>query len=166
MIGTASSSPGAKAFESPVRSVFFRWLPSVALLISPRPSTVSSAPVSFTGRKSWISYSPTPNAFLQAAGSTHGAILQPPRDNPGWRPGCYPVRRVRPTLYPQSMPKLLEEIYRLQREFPDLDDRERLLLKMSANLFENYYEVKIPHNKLTFEEYEKVPGRWELIDGM
>ena len=61
---------------------------------------------------------------------------------------------------------LLEEIYRLQRDFPDLDDRERLLLKMSANLFENYYEVKNPLNQLTFEEYEQVPGRWELIDGM
>jgi hypothetical protein len=64
------------------------------------------------------------------------------------------------------MPKLLEEIYRLQRDFPDLDDRERLLLKMSANLFESYYEIKNPRNPLTFEEYEKVPGRWELIHGM
>jgi len=64
------------------------------------------------------------------------------------------------------MPKLLEEIYRLQRDFPDLDDRERLLLKMSANLLESYYEVKTPRNKLTIEEYEKVPGRWELIHGM
>jgi hypothetical protein len=64
------------------------------------------------------------------------------------------------------MPELLEEVYRLQRDFPDLDERARLLLKMSANLFETHYEVKNPRNQLTFEEYEKVPGRWELIDGM
>ena len=35
------------------------------------------------------------------------------------------------------MPKLLDAIYRLQEDFPDLDDRERLLLKMCANLFED-----------------------------
>jgi len=64
------------------------------------------------------------------------------------------------------MPKLLDAIYRLQEDFPDLDDRERLLLKMCANLFEDYYEVKDPRNRLTFEEYEKVPGRWGLLDGM
>jgi hypothetical protein len=64
------------------------------------------------------------------------------------------------------MPKLLEEIYRLQREFTDLDDRERILLKISANLFESYYEVKVPRNQFTIEEYEKVPGRWELVQGM
>jgi hypothetical protein len=64
------------------------------------------------------------------------------------------------------MPKLLEEIYRLQRDFPDLDDRERLLLQMSANLLESYYEVKTPRNQFTVEEYEKIPGHWELIHGM
>jgi hypothetical protein len=50
--------------------------------------------------------------------------------------------------------------------FPDLDDRERILLKISANLFESYYEIKNPRNQLTIEEYEKVPGRWELMHGM
>jgi hypothetical protein len=64
------------------------------------------------------------------------------------------------------MPKLLDAIYRLQDDFPDLDSRERLLLKMCANLFEDYYEVKNPRNRLTVEEYENVPGRWELYDGM
>jgi len=64
------------------------------------------------------------------------------------------------------MHKLLDAIYRVQDDFPDLDIRERLLLKMCANLFEDYYEVKNPRNRLTVEEYEKVPGRWELIDGM
>jgi hypothetical protein len=64
------------------------------------------------------------------------------------------------------MPKLLDEIYRLQDELPDLDGRERLLLKMCANLFEDYYQVKSPRNRLTVEEYENVPGRWELVDGM
>ena len=64
------------------------------------------------------------------------------------------------------MPKLLDAIYRLQDDFPDLDSRERLLLKMCANLLEDHYEVKNPRNRLTVEEYEKVPGRWELYDGM
>jgi hypothetical protein len=66
----------------------------------------------------------------------------------------------------KSMHKLLDAIYRAQDDFPDLDGRERLLLKMCANLFENHYEVKNPRNRLTVEEYEKVPGRWELFDGM
>jgi hypothetical protein len=64
------------------------------------------------------------------------------------------------------MPKLLDAIYRVQDELPDLDSKERLLLKMCANLLEDYYEVKNPRNRLTVEEYEKVPGRWELLDGM
>jgi hypothetical protein len=57
------------------------------------------------------------------------------------------------------MPKLVDEIHRLQPDFPDLDSRERLLLKMCANLFEDYYEGKNPRNRLTVEEYENVPGR-------
>jgi hypothetical protein len=65
-----------------------------------------------------------------------------------------------------SMPKLLDEVYRLQSELAELDAGERLLLKMFANLLESHYEVKQPRNPLTFEEYEKVPGRWELMDGM
>lgn len=64
------------------------------------------------------------------------------------------------------MPKLLEEAYRLQNELTALDDKERLLLKMFANLLEGHYEVKEPRNQLTDEEYFAVPGRWELIDGM
>jgi len=64
------------------------------------------------------------------------------------------------------MPKLLVEIYRLQQEFTDLEPREQLLLKMCANLFEGHYEVKEPRNRLNFEEYDAVPGRWELLDGM
>jgi hypothetical protein len=64
------------------------------------------------------------------------------------------------------MPKLLAEVYRLQAEFTDLDAKERRLLKMFANLLESHYEVKEPRNRLTFEEYEKIPGRWELFDGM
>ncbi|MGD1068601.1 MAG: hypothetical protein ABSB15_00545 [Bryobacteraceae bacterium] len=71
-----------------------------------------------------------------------------------------------PSTILKSMPQLLDAIYRLQDDFPDLDSRERLLLKMFANVFEDYYEVKNPRNRLTVEEYEKVPGRWELFDGM
>jgi hypothetical protein len=66
----------------------------------------------------------------------------------------------------RSTPKLLQEIYRLQEQFQDLDPREELLLKMAANLFETHYDVKEPRNRLTVEEYEHVPGRWELLDGM
>jgi hypothetical protein len=64
------------------------------------------------------------------------------------------------------MPKLLDEVYHLQRELADIDDHERLLLKMFANLLESHYDVKEPRTPLTFEEYEAVPGRWELVDGM
>jgi hypothetical protein len=64
------------------------------------------------------------------------------------------------------MPRLLDEIYRLQEVQTDLDPDERRLLKMSANLLESHYGVKEPKNRLTFEEYDKMPGRWELFDGM
>jgi hypothetical protein len=64
------------------------------------------------------------------------------------------------------LPKLLEEVYRLQREMTGLDADEQRLLKMFANLLESHYEVKEPQNRLTFEEYDKMPGRWELWDGM
>ncbi|MGO9255592.1 MAG: hypothetical protein ACLQU1_04720 [Bryobacteraceae bacterium] len=64
------------------------------------------------------------------------------------------------------MAKLLDEVYRLQTEMTGLDPKERFLLKMFANLLESHYEVKEPRNRFTFEEYEKVPGRWELVDGL
>jgi hypothetical protein len=64
------------------------------------------------------------------------------------------------------MPKLLGEIYRLQNELTDLDSEEQLLLKMFANLLESHYQVGTPRNGLTGEEYLKVPGRWELVDGL
>jgi hypothetical protein len=64
------------------------------------------------------------------------------------------------------MPKLLDEVYRLQSELAELADDEQLLLKMFANLLESHYELKEARNALTFEEYEAVPGRWELVDGM
>jgi hypothetical protein len=68
--------------------------------------------------------------------------------------------------YALVMPKLLDEIYRLQSQLTELDDDEQLLLKMCANLLESHYRVKNPRNALTVEEYERVPGRWELSDGM
>jgi hypothetical protein len=64
------------------------------------------------------------------------------------------------------MPKLLDEIYRLQSELTDLDSEEQLLLKMFANLLEGHYRVNSPQNRFTFEEYRKIPGRWELVDGL
>ena len=64
------------------------------------------------------------------------------------------------------MRRLLEEAYRLQAELTDLNADERRLLKMFANLLESHYEIKKPRNRLTFDEYDKMPGRWELLDGM
>lgn len=64
------------------------------------------------------------------------------------------------------MPRLLDEVYRLQRDLTEIDDDERRLLKMFANLLESHYGMPEPRNRLTFEEYEKIPGRWELWDGM
>jgi hypothetical protein len=37
---------------------------------------------------------------------------------------------------------------------------------MFSNLLETHYEVRKPQNALTADEYFKVPGRWELWDGM
>ena len=64
------------------------------------------------------------------------------------------------------MPELLEETYRLQAELSGLDERERLLLKMFANLLESHYEAGEPRNRLAAEEYFQAPGRFELSDGM
>jgi hypothetical protein len=44
------------------------------------------------------------------------------------------------------MPPLLTEIYRLQEKLTGLDDYERNLLKMCANLLESRYEVPEPRN--------------------
>ncbi len=68
--------------------------------------------------------------------------------------------------YARNMHKLLDEVYRVQAALTDLDSQEQLLLKMFANLLEKHYGVRRPRNRLTDEEYFKVPGRWELIDGM
>ena len=65
-----------------------------------------------------------------------------------------------------STPKILNEIYRVQEELPDLDAHERLILRMCANLLEVYHRVPAPQNRLTDEEYFAVPQRWELVEGM
>ena len=64
------------------------------------------------------------------------------------------------------MPRLLDEVYRLQHDLTEIDNDEQRLLKMFANLLESHYDVPEPRNRLTFEEYDKVPGRWELWHGM
>ena len=69
-------------------------------------------------------------------------------------------------IYTGLVPKLLEEIYRLQTNLTALDESEQRLLKMFANLLESHYEMKEPRNRLTADEYFKMPGRWELSDGM
>jgi len=63
------------------------------------------------------------------------------------------------------MPKLLQEVYRLQDSIR-LDEDERLLLKMFANLLESHYQVEAARNRLTVDEYNKIPGKWELWHGM
>lgn len=63
------------------------------------------------------------------------------------------------------MPKLLEEIYRLQADPAGLDAYEQRLLKMCGNLLERKYKVQKPRNKLTVAEYMHLPGRWELLEG-
>jgi hypothetical protein len=64
------------------------------------------------------------------------------------------------------MPKVLDQIYRIQAEVTDMDVHERLLVKMCANLLESYHHIRSPKNRLSDEEYFAVPGRWELMDGM
>jgi hypothetical protein len=64
------------------------------------------------------------------------------------------------------VPQLLDELNRLQAELPALDHHERLLLKMCANLLESHHQVRHPKNRFTVEEYFKLPGKWEYIDGM
>jgi hypothetical protein len=64
------------------------------------------------------------------------------------------------------VPRLLEEVYRLQTELTHIDPDERCLLKMFANLLESHHQIKEPRNRLTFEEYERMPGRWEMLHGM
>jgi hypothetical protein len=66
----------------------------------------------------------------------------------------------------ETTPKLLEEIYRLQTEVSDLDPEARHILTMCANLLKSHYEVKEARNRLTFEEFDDMPGRWDLVDGM
>lgn len=57
-------------------------------------------------------------------------------------------------------------MYRLQRDLTEIDSDEKRLLKMFANILESHYDVREPRNRLTVDEYEKIPGRWELMDGM
>jgi hypothetical protein len=56
------------------------------------------------------------------------------------------------------MAKLLDEIDRLQKELPGMDEHERLLLKMVANLLESRHKVRRPQNRFTVDEYMKVPA--------
>ena len=39
-----------------------------------------------------------------------------------------------------------------------MNDDERMLVKMFANLLESYGQVRVRENRLTIEEYLKVPG--------
>ncbi|MFN7919314.1 MAG: hypothetical protein U0Q16_04410 [Bryobacteraceae bacterium] len=64
------------------------------------------------------------------------------------------------------MPRLLQEMYRLQAEPTGFNEEERRLLKMFANILESHYEVEERRNLLTVEEYLLLPGRWELLEGV
>ena len=64
------------------------------------------------------------------------------------------------------MSKLIDEIYRVQAECKEISDRDRLLLKMFANILEVEHGVRKPQNRLVADEYFELPGRWELLEGM
>jgi hypothetical protein len=63
------------------------------------------------------------------------------------------------------VPRLLNEIYRLQTELTGIGWYDQMILKMIANLLESHHGVTA-RSGFTFEEFCQVPGRWELIDGM
>jgi hypothetical protein len=66
----------------------------------------------------------------------------------------------------EDMPKLLDEINRLQKELPGMGEDEQRILKMFANILETYGGVRHPQNRFTVDEFIQLPGQWELIDGM
>lgn len=65
------------------------------------------------------------------------------------------MRSGPPAPYAETMPKLLDKIYRMQAELTDLDPDEQRLLKMFGNLLESHYEVKEPRNRLTVDNTGK-----------
>jgi hypothetical protein len=60
------------------------------------------------------------------------------------------------------MPRLLDEIYRLQRDLTEVDNDERRLLKMFANLLESHYGIPEPRNRLSLRSTKKSPDDGSL----
>ncbi|MDX2180727.1 MAG: hypothetical protein SFV18_14110 [Bryobacteraceae bacterium] len=66
------------------------------------------------------------------------------------------------------MSPVLKELLELRDRHPNARDQEKLILKMAICLMDNIDDPWVERERLvsfTFEEYEKVPGRWELIHG-
>lgn len=63
---------------------------------------------------------------------------------------------------------LLDELCRLADRHEEASEEERLILKMAISLLD---QLADPHGtrsrkvKFSLEEYQRVPGRWELADG-
>ena len=65
---------------------------------------------------------------------------------------------------------LIDAVCELEARYHDLiSEKERLILKMAICLLDQIdkpaWEKHPRRVSFTFEEFEKVPGRWELVDG-
>ena len=65
---------------------------------------------------------------------------------------------------------LIDAVCELEARYHDLiSEKERLILKMAICLLDQIdkpaWEKHPRRVSFTFEEFENVPGRWELVDG-
>ncbi|MDQ2898568.1 MAG: hypothetical protein M3Y07_02065 [Acidobacteriota bacterium] len=61
---------------------------------------------------------------------------------------------------------LLDEVSALAEKHKNAPEKERLILKMAISLLNQIENPDGPYRvSFTFEEYERVPGRWEMVDG-
>ena len=63
---------------------------------------------------------------------------------------------------------LLDELCQLADRHQEAAGKERLILKMAISLqdqLEDPHRTRARRVKFSAEEYERVPGRWELSDG-
>jgi hypothetical protein len=65
---------------------------------------------------------------------------------------------------------LIDALCELETRYRDVvGEKERLILKMAICLLDQIdkpvWEKHPRRVSFTFEEYEKIPGRWEMVDG-
>ena len=63
---------------------------------------------------------------------------------------------------------LLDELCRLAERHKEASEKERLILKMAISLLDQLEDPdETRPRKVVFsrEEYERAPGRWELVQG-